>query len=288
MKKFHRFGQPCRSSKGRGFTLIELLVVIAIIAILAGLLLPALARAKLKAQGVQCMNNHRQLAFAWRMYAEDNHDALLYASGTTVTDHTGVWVSGNLDFIASNRSNWDPQVDIYQSPMWPYCANNLNIWRCPADHSSVVVSGVVKPRVRTMVMNLYIGGFGGTSGGGVISPAYIWYFKYGDLAIPGASKIFVFTDEREDAINWGNFYTDMTGFPNNPGVYKLADIPASYHGNAGGFSFGDGHAEIHRWLDSRTMPPLHPNTLIFNGSAETSSANNMDVAWLQDHATRPR
>jgi prepilin-type N-terminal cleavage/methylation domain-containing protein len=288
MKRQILSGQTRPSLRKQGFTLIELLVVIAIIAILAGLLLPALARAKLKAQGVQCMNNHRQLAFAWRMYAEDNHETLLYASGAQVTDTAGVWVSGNLNFDPANRSNYDPQIDIYKSPMWPYCGKNLGIWRCPADRSFVTVSGVVKPRVRTMVMNLYLGGFGGTDGGGVISPAYIWYFKYGDLAIPGASKVFVFTDEREDAINWGNFYTDMTGYPNTPGSYMLADLPASYHGSAGGFSFGDGHAEIHRWLDSRTTPPILKGALIFNGNKETASPGNKDVAWLQDHATRPR
>src|SRR3981189_2253042 len=99
-----------RLHKG-GFTLIELLVVIAIIAILAGLLLPALARAKMKAIGVQCMNNHRQLAIAWRMYTEDNHDVLLFASGAVVTDTAGVWVSGNLDFDPGNRSNYDPSID---------------------------------------------------------------------------------------------------------------------------------------------------------------------------------
>src|SRR5579859_5201588 len=96
------------------FTLIELLVVIAIIAILASLLLPVLARAKLKAKGIQCMNNHRQLAFAWRLYSEDNHDALLYASGTSSAWQPYVWVSGNLDFLSSNPSNYDPRVDIYR------------------------------------------------------------------------------------------------------------------------------------------------------------------------------
>src|SRR5438105_15943722 len=88
----------------RGFTLIELLVVIAIIAILAAMLLPALGRAKLKAQGIQCMNNHRQLAIAWRMYTEENQDVLLFASGpvTNPNNHTNVWCSGSLDFNNGN------------------------------------------------------------------------------------------------------------------------------------------------------------------------------------------
>jgi prepilin-type N-terminal cleavage/methylation domain-containing protein len=111
------------SCPSRGFTLIELLVVIAIIAILAALLLPSLARAKLKAQGVQCMNNHRQLAIAWRMYTEDNADKLLYASATVSSLSTWdstwpyTWCTGKMDFNAGNASNWDPNVDIYKSPM---------------------------------------------------------------------------------------------------------------------------------------------------------------------------
>src|ERR1700719_1478555 len=113
MKRQILSGQTRPSLRKQGFTLIELLVVIAIIAILAGLLLPALARSKLKAQGVQCMNNHRQLAFAWRMYSEDNHDILLYASGTSTAYQPGVWVGGTLDFNPGNRSNWDPAIDIY-------------------------------------------------------------------------------------------------------------------------------------------------------------------------------
>src|SRR5258708_37245698 len=190
-----------------------------------------------------------------------------------------------MDFTPT-PSNWDPTVDIEVSPMWPFCGNNLNIWKCPSDHSVVNVSGSIKPRVRTMVMNLYLGGFGGTSGN-VLPPAYKVYFKYGDLAVPGASKIFVFTDEREDAINWGNFYTDMTGYsPPTPAAYRFADIPAAYHGNAGGFSFGDGHSEIHKWVDGRTYPPIQPGKLIFDGSTPITSSRNKDIGWLQDHATR--
>jgi prepilin-type N-terminal cleavage/methylation domain-containing protein/prepilin-type processing-associated H-X9-DG protein len=279
-----------RLAGSRAFTLIELLVVIAIIAILASMLLPSLSRAKLKAQGIQCMNNHRQLCLAWRQYTEDNRDLLLYASGDVVKYEPGVWVGGTLDFNAGNTSNWDPTVDIYRSPMWPYCGNSLGIWKCPADSSFVVVGGINKPRIRTMVMNLYLGGFKGTGGGVFSEKDWRIYRKYAEMANPGPTKVFVFLDERQDAINWGNFYTDMKGAPTstssgNPGAYMLADLPGSYHGNGCGFSFADGHSELKKWRDSRTTPPLKPESLTFDGSSETPSPRNLDVGWLQDHAT---
>src|SRR5271167_2053047 len=130
MKKMPTKSPGSRPGQIRGFTLIELLVVIAIIAILAALLLPALQRSKLKAQGIQCMNCHRQLALAWRMYNDDNHDQILYASGDQTAFEPGVWMSGGLDFNGSNPSNYDPSVDIYRSPMWPYCGKNANIFKC--------------------------------------------------------------------------------------------------------------------------------------------------------------
>jgi len=144
---------------------------------------------------------------------------------------------------------------------------------------------VNKPRVRSIAMNLFLGGFHGDinpSGAG-----YLIYLKYSQLSKPSPSLIFVFIDEREDAINWGNFGTDMTGYePYNPGAYKLSDLPASYHGNAGGLSFTDGHAEIHRWRDPRTMPPLKIGSLTFDGYTEVSCPRDVDVAWLQERTTR--
>ena len=297
MKKRQNPSQITAPRTGGAFTLIELLVVIAIIAILASMLLPALGKAKLKAQGVQCMSNHRQLALAWRQYTEDNHDVLLFASGDITGWEPGVWMSGTLDFTPANNSNWDPSVDIFLSPMWPYCGHSLPIFKCPADTSFVVVNGDQKPRVRTMVMNLWLGGFYGSlpsfpGSTGVSDKTFRLYKKYGQLSIPGPSTIFVFLDEREDAINWGNFYTDMTGYPTggtagNPAAYMMADIPGAYHHNACGFSFADGHSEIKKWRDPRTYPPLKKGGLTFTGGSSTPSPRNVDVGWLQDHSTRP-
>ena len=197
-----------------------------------------------------------------------------------------------MDFDPGNPSNWDPSVDIYQGPMWPYCGKNANIFKCPADHSYVVVNGHNMPRVRTMVMNLYLGGFDGSGYGLFDDTTWHLYKKYSDLNTPGPEKIFVFLDEREDAINWGNFYTDMSGSPTlstsgNPAAYMLADMPGTYHGNACGFSFADNHAELRKWRDPRTCPPVKSESLIFNGYTETPSPGNLDVAWLQDRSTCP-
>jgi prepilin-type N-terminal cleavage/methylation domain-containing protein/prepilin-type processing-associated H-X9-DG protein len=289
----------------RGFTLIELLVVIAIIAILAALLLPALAKAKSKAQGVLCFNNHKQLALAWRMYAEDNNDRLVYAStsgnvarppSNDPTDPDNyAWSGAHMDEDPGNRANWDYTFDMAKRPLWPYVKSQA-VYKCPADRSTVTVGGVAKPRVLTMSMNLYVGGFApargapqaGTGGGWGFADPYMIYSKLTSINVP--SKIFVFLDMREDRVNWSNFMTDMDGYsPPNPGAYSFTtDLPGMYHNLAAGFSFADGHSEMHRWRDPRTTPPLVAGGDMSNVPQFTPAPNSVDVAWLQDASSRPK
>jgi len=286
----------------RGFTLIELLVVIAIIAILAAMLLPALRRAQEKAQGISCMNNHRQLGMAWRMYSEDNREVLVYAStsgmGTWPDEYA--WSGAHMDFDGYNRANWDPEYDMAKRPLWVYTGKNPGLFKCPADHSTVRVNGVDKPRILSMSMNLYVGGFApcplwgdplpeGTDGHWPFAAPYRIYTKLSSFyGASSPAKIFTFLDMREDRVNWSNFMIDMSGYPNHPEQYAFtSDLPGMYHNRGCGFSFADGHSETHRWLDGRTTPPLTPGGDPL-AVMSLPSPGNPDVAWLQDHSTRPK
>jgi prepilin-type N-terminal cleavage/methylation domain-containing protein/prepilin-type processing-associated H-X9-DG protein len=270
---------PADTHRSRAFTLIELLVVIAIIAILAAMLLPALSAAKAKAQGILCLNNHRQLLLGWRMYSDDANQLPFVKHGPYE------WVGGWLDFSEANRENWDPAANLEQSLLRPYIGNSLEIFKCPADRSLVRAQGRTLPRVRSMSMLNWVGGRGEGLPMGWSEPSGPWriYRRESDFVDPGPTQTFVFLDEREDSINDGMFVVDMGGYPDDPAQHRIVDIPASYHNGAGGFSFADGHAEIRKWVDPRTVERFAKGVVT---PYDRPSPNNPDVRWMQERATR--
>ncbi len=266
-----------------GFTLIELLVVIAIIAILAALLLPALARSKTRAQGTGCANNTRQLLFAWHMYATDNRDDLPFGYSVTAPNSAYVWAQGILDDTNPRANdNWNYANTIMKGAIWPYCGNSVAIFHCPADTSrGINPQGQAVPR-RSVSMSNWVGGNGDSPGNGykgywgLNAPGSQVIRKLSTIGTPGPAMILVLLDERQDSINDAYYVVQMDGYP-NPTTTRIVDYPASYHNGACGFAFADGHSEIHKWRDGRTMPPL--GTAL---NLNVASPNNVDVTWMQD------
>ena len=270
------------SKKHQAFTLIELLVVIAIIAILAGMLLPALSKAKGKAKGISCMNSNNQLTMAWRFYAED-YDGMLVGSGRGQMMGRKMvpeWIGGYwLDKSNPRKDdNWNVDRWIKQrNLLYPFAGNSTEIFNCPSDNSyGINNKGVRVTRLRSRSINNWVGGPGwGNSGSG-------WrvYHKDTDMVDPGPSNTFVMLDEREDSINDGYFVVDMAGWPNRS--QRLVDYPASYHNNAAGFSFADGHAEIHKWTDPRTYPKINKGNMQLN----VAMFDSKDLLWMMEKSTR--
>ncbi len=276
-------------SRDGGFTIIELLVVIAIIAILAGMLLPTLSKAKAKAQGIQCLSNHKQLTLAWLLYAGDSGDKIPLSAGGT---NPPAWFSGMQDFNGGNRSNWDINEDLTKSPLWPYAGNAHGIFQCPAEQSSVVLTsepykGQRVRRVRSMAMSVWIGGLDGLFDVAPGLSERIWrvYRNLNDMTDPGPAGLIVFSDQREDENGWPNQFIDMDGYPNDPKQTKFSyDLVPFYHGGATSYSFADGHSELKHWTDPRTKVPVKKN--VIQSLRVVPSPNNRDIVWLQERATR--
>jgi prepilin-type N-terminal cleavage/methylation domain-containing protein len=284
-----------RLAQNEAFTLIELVVVLAILVLLGGTLMTGMAKTKPNTNAIQCLNNNRQLNAAWRMYADDNRDRFVYSSddGTASLNPLNqyAWSGSHMDFNPNNRVNWDITVDIVVRPLWTYAGKSASVYKCPSDKSFVTVNGQAKPRVRSMSMNFYLGGYAGSDGGWPFAKPFVIYSNLvqvsGGLPTPGPAKLWVFTDERDDWINWGNFITDMTGYQSvNPAAYQFQDLPGMYHHLAAGFSYADGHCEMHRWTDPRTTPPRMDGAIA--EPINLASPRNADVSWLQDHSTRPK
>jgi prepilin-type N-terminal cleavage/methylation domain-containing protein len=281
------FTNPSRTSprvvKGiPAFTLVELLVVIAIIAILAAMILPTLARAKGRANGIMCLNNVRQLSLAWSLYIHDQRDRLPYnLGGDPERNSFGIynklnWVNGVLDWETTpDNTNTALMLD---SSLATYCYNNPKVYKCPSDHalSDVQRAAGFRDRVRSYSMNAMVGDAGDltATGQNVNNPGYRQYFKLSQIAAP--ANTFVFIDEHPDSINDGYF---LVQWPQADYSFQAewVDLPASHHNDSSALTFADGHSELHRWHGTTIAAPLPDAASV---PRDVTPTDKDDYIWL--------
>ena len=266
-------------ARGVAFTLIELLVVIALIALLAAMLLPAISKAKVRTQGMACLNNNRQLAAAWLLYADDQNDRLPYNLGGP--NRESVAQRTNLNWV-NNILNWELDPDntntatLTEASLGPYASRVVGIYRCPSDSvlSSIQRQAGWSGRVRSYSMNMMVGDAGELSqqGFNLNNPDYVQFFKLS--SIPRPANIFVFLDEHPDSINDGYFL-------NKAYYHEWLDLPASYHNGAATFSFADGHSLLRRWEHARTKRPSLPDAASLPLYVPASEID--DFNWVLEH-----
>jgi len=262
-----RESKSVRSSRLPGFTLIELLVVIAIIAILAAMLLPALSKAKSKAHGISCLNNLKQLQLGWVLYSGDNDDKIVRTGGFTqlVND------PNQADALPGGaKSNWvlgdveDTDPDLIRNGLLFGYLGSLEVYKCPADNKISTSTG--EDTLRSMSMNAWMNPIDSE---GQLDPRYVIFRKQTQIRKP--TETWVTIDENPNSINDGWFLVK----PNSANTWR--DVPASYHNNAGGLSFADGHAEIKKWTDK--------SVLAQSSSIARRDRNSDDLDWLIQRTT---
>ncbi|HNQ90320.1 MAG TPA: type II secretion system protein [Verrucomicrobiota bacterium] len=268
-----------------GFTLIELLVVIAIIAILAGMLLPALSKAKAKAQGIMCMNNTKQLMLAWHSYIGDNNDKFPgafhggWASSPTADHKDAPWVVGWLDWsTSSDNTNTLYLTDRRYSKLAQYFGNAKNVFKCPADKylSPVQRTRHWTERVRSISGNIGVGE--GNAEDGPWDAAFAHVKRASELIIPGPSDTWVYVDEHPDSINDAGFFA--------PYKTEWIDQPACYHNGAAGFAFADGHSEIRKWAGPTMKDPRNTKVKYSDIGHIPALASDPDILWMRYRTPR--
>lgn len=273
----------------QGFTLIELLVVIAIIAILAGMLLPALSKAKTKAHGISCLSNNKQLVTGWTLYAGDFNDAC--ANNFTIPGTQEAITSKKFNNWVNNVMTWSAGTDIdsvsvtnvewvKNGVLGPYTAGTVGIYKCPADHfvsPAQRAKGWVQ-RNRSLSMNALFGRSNNDANDAsargaswAFGGAYRQFLKISDVVSP--SKTWLTLDEHPDSINDAFYVSDHN-------AQTWGDLPASYHNGACGFSFADGHAEIHKWLSATSKYKVKYS---YGPVRNFDAAGKLDMAWYKEH-----
>lgn len=260
-------------SRVRAFTLVELLVIVVVLALLALCILPALGRTRPDTRAFQCLNNHRQLARAWRLYSDDNNERFVgvpHGTGIMANDPRAPWVQGWLTWDNRNdNTNTVFLTDPRYASLAAYFGKDSRILKCPADQfiSSIQRSLGWRQRVRSVSGSIYVGGVGVETG--PIDANLAVVRKWSDLSNPRPAETWVFMDEHPDSINDQAFFT--------PGVNQWIDLPTNLHDGGAGVAFADGSAEIHRWQGSA----LNRRVTFQTSSIWIVPNNDPDVLWLR-------